>query len=152
MTEGPVQIFQVDPTTGSMTLLLTMEPTETVAGYRRYYLHNLPRNCCQIPPNTVPPLPVRVTAIAKLELLPVIADSDYLLIQNLEAMIEECQSMRMSNMDNVTAQQLATVHHINAIRLLGAELVHYMGKNNPAVSFSPFGSAKLERQKIGQMI
>jgi hypothetical protein len=149
VTEGQIQIFQVDPTTGTQTLLLTMEPGETVADYRRYYLHNLPRNCCRI--QNLPVQPVRVTAIAKLELIPVVADTDYFLIQNLEALIEECQSIRLSEMDNTASQQLALVHHTNAIRLLSGELAHYLGKQNPAVSFLPFGSAKLERQHVGMM-
>ena len=150
ITVGPVQFFQVDPATGDDLLLLTMDPGETVAGYRRYYLHNLPRNCCRI--TTATPQPVRVTAIAKLEPIPVAVDTDYLLLANLEAMIEECQAIRMSSMDNAAAQQLALVHHTNAIRLLNAELVHYMGKQEPAVSFLPFGSARLERQHIGNLM
>lgn len=151
VTQGQVQIFQVDPTNGVMTLLLTMEPTETVAGYRRYYLHDLPRNCCRLSTNT-PLLPVRVTAIVKLELIPAAGDLDYLLIQNLEALIEECISTRMSAMDNANAQQIAMVHHLNAIRLLNSEITHFLGKQSPAVGFHPFGSAKLERQAIGRMI
>lgn len=151
VTEGQIQIFQVDPVTGAQTLLLTMEPGETVAGYRRYYLNNLPNNCCHLPPGTVPPQPVRVTAIAKLEILPVVVDTDYFILQNLEAFIEECQSIRMSGMDNSAAQQLAMVHHVNAIRLLNAELVHYLGKQSPAVSFKPFGSARLEKINIGMI-
>lgn len=152
VTEGPVQIFQVDPTTGAMTLLLTMEPSETVAGYRRYYLHDLPRNCCRLTNTQTPLLPVRVTAIVKLELIPAVNDLDYLLIQNLEALIEECISIRMSAMDNANAQQIAMVHHLNAIRLLNSEITHFLGKQSPAVGFHPFGSAKLERQAIGRMI
>lgn len=151
ITEGQIQIFQVDPTTGTQTLLLTMEPGETVAGYRRYYLNNLPPSCCRLS-NQDPIRPVRVTAIVKLEPIPVVVDTDYLLIQNLEALIEECQSIRMSEMDNVQAQQLAAVHHINAIRLLNSEITHYLGKQSPALNFAPFGSARLEHQRIGSMI
>jgi len=151
-TQGSVQIFQVDPSTGAQTLLVTMEPTETVAGYRRYYLNHLPNNCCRLPSGTVPPQPVRVTAIAKLELIPAVVDTDYLLLQNLEALIEECIAIRMSEMDNAASQQLAAIHHINAIRLLNSEITHYLGKQSPAVQFSPFGSARLERQAIGTLI
>lgn len=150
-TQGPIQIFQVNPTTGDETLLLTMEGGETTAGYRRYYLSNLPLNCCNVA-QTGSAQNLVVTAIAKMEMVPVVYDTDYLLIQNLEAVIEECISKRMSEMDNMAAQQLATVHHINAIRLLNSEITHYLGKQSPAVSFAPFGTARLERRKIGALI
>jgi hypothetical protein len=148
ITSGNVQIFQVDPLTGVETLLLTMEPGEQVAGYRRYYFNNLPRNCCN---QTLPEQPVRVTAIVKLELIPVVVDTDYLLIQNLEALSEEAKSWRMSRMDNAESQKLSIIHHVNAVRNLNAEVSHYLGKESPAVGFSPFGSARLERININML-
>jgi hypothetical protein len=148
-TTGDVQIFAVDPTTGDQQLLLTMAPGETVAGYRRYYLNNLPTNCCS---ETGATANLTVTAIAKLEPIPVSVDTDYLVLQNLEAIIEECIAIRMSEMDNTDAQQLALVHHVNAIRMLNSEIGHYLGIQNPAVNFAPFGSARLERQGIGLQI
>lgn len=149
VTYGPIQIMQVDPATNDETLLLTMQPTETVAGYRRYYLHNLPANCCS---QSTPVQDVTVTAIVKLDLVPVAVDTDYLMLHNLEAIIEECIAIRMSEMDNERSQKLALIHHINAIRLLNSEITHYLGKQSPAVNFAPFGSARLERQNIGNQL
>ena len=150
VTVGPIQVFQIDPTTGAGVLLLTMEPGETVANYRRYYFNNLPCNCCHSPTLGVQPL--QITAIVKLDLVPVVTDTDYLLIQNLEAVTEECQSIRYSEMDNAGAKQMAAERHTQAVRLLQGELVHYLGKTTAAVSFAPFGTARLERQKIGNQI
>lgn len=149
-TIGNIQIFQVDPVTGVESLMLTMEPGEQVAGYRRYYFNNLPTACCVSSTNT--PQNLQVTAIAKLDLVPVAVDTDYLLFQNLEAVIEECCSVRYSEMDNGDAKQMAQEKHLQAIRLLQGELVHYLGKEKPAVNFAPFGSARLGRQKIGALI
>ena len=148
-TVGPVQLFQVDPVTGAQSLMLTLEPGETVAGYRRYYLNNLPCNCCHSHPLGIQD--VQVTAIAKMELVPVAVDTDYLLFCNLEAIIEECCSVRYSEMDNSGAKQMAQEKHLQAIRLLQGELVHYLGKDKPAISFKPFGSATLERINIGMI-
>lgn len=148
-TIGDIQFFQVDPDTGDETLLLIMEAGETVSGYRRYYINSLPANCCG---TSGPVQDVTVTAIAKMELIPVSVDTDYLLIQNLEALIEESISLRMSEMDNANAQQLAAIHHVNAVRMLNSEITHYLGKQIPAVNFAPFGSARLECQKIGIQI
>lgn len=149
ITAGAVQIFQVDPVTGNQTLLLTMEPSETVAGYRRYYLNGLPASCCHVPTTVVP---LQVTAIAKMELVPVRVDTDYLLIGNLEAIIEEAQSVRYSEIDSESAKKMAQEKHLQAVRLLQGELVHYLGKTTAAVNFAPFGTARLERQKIGTLI
>lgn len=150
-TNGPIEVWDVDPATGTETLLLTMEGGEMVSGYPRYYLNGLPLNCCPVVQvNGVPT--VQVTALVKLNMVPVIAPTDYLLIQNLEALIAECQSLRYSTVDSPAAQQLSLKAHRDAIGLLNGELAHFYGVDNPAVSFMPFGSARLERQAIGTLM
>lgn len=157
VTAGPVQIFQMSPTTGQQVLLSSMEPGELTADYRRYFFDHLPCGCCPTPNGPVPipaqncPAP-QVTAIAKLELIPVVNDTDYLLFHNLEAIIQECQSVRFSEMDNAASKQQAALHHKEAVRLLNGELGHYLGVNTPAVMERSFGSARLEHQAIGTMI
>lgn len=147
ITDGDIQIFAVNPDDGTETLLVTMEPSEQTASYRRYYLDSLPMNCC----NDTTTQTVTVSAIAKLEFIPVQVDTDYTLIQNIEAIIEEAQSARYSRIDTTAAKQMAQEKHIQAVRLLNGELTHYLGKNEPAVDFKPFGSACLERVKIGMV-
>lgn len=154
VTSGPVQIFQMSPTDGTLVLLSTLEPGEQTTSYRRYFFDCLPCGCCPVPNGPIPDpkcLPPQVTAIAKLELIPVVNDTDWLLFQNLEAIIEECASVRFSEMDNTSSQQQAEIHHKRAVRLLNGELGHYLGVNTPGVQVSVFGSAKLERQGIGTM-
>jgi hypothetical protein len=146
ITNGPVQFFQVDPSTGASILIHTMEPGETVASYRRYYFDSLPRNCCNGngPANTV-----TVTAIAKLELIPAVVDTDYLLLTSSEAIIEECASVRYGQVDNPTSQQMSLAKHTQAVRFLVGELSHTQGIDLASISFKPFGSADLRRQNIG---
>lgn len=146
ITIGEVEFFQVDPTTGDEVLLLTMEPSEEVASYRRYYFNDLPRNCC--PANSTS---VSVTGIVKLELVPVRVDTDYCLIQNLEALIEECASIRYSELDSQGSKQISRERHNAAIGLLQGEITHYLGKDKPAVSFYPFGSAHLSKIAVGRL-
>ena len=155
ITLGSVQIFQMDPVSGVQLLLSTMEPGEQTTDYRRYFFDCLPCGCC--PTSNIPqPIqnctPPQVTAIAKLELIPVAVDTDYLLFHNLEAVIEECMSVRFSQMDTESSQRQSALHHTNAIRLLNGELGHYLGVNDAAVRVQVFGSARLERQWIGTMI
>lgn len=148
-TVGQVRVFEVDTVTGTQRLILTMEPGEEVAGYRRYFLNGLPRNCCD--PATNPSTTVQVTALAKLELIPVSVDPDYLVIQNLAALKEECQAVRFGEMDDATSAGQASLHHKRAINLLNGELRHHLGKEMPAINFAPFGTAKLSYQRIGSL-
>jgi hypothetical protein len=156
-TVGYVQFQQLDPSTGATVLLHTMEPGETTGWYRRYYFDRLPWDCCAGNPgpscstwNT--PGQVQVTAIVKLDPVPVRYDTDYYVLQNIEALIEQCESIRYGEMDTANGKNFQGYHHRNAIGFLNGELAHYLGRNEPSLIFAPFGSARLERQKIGQLI
>lgn len=153
ITNGPVQFFQFDPTTGAQSLLLTMEPSEQTAWYRRYYFNPLPFNCCHSFPPVQPSTPntVQVTAIVKLDLIPVAVDTDYTLIQNLEALIEEGQSVRYSEIDSATSKQMAAEKHKQAIGLLNGEIAHFYSRDEPAIAVRPFGSARLSRARVGMI-
>ena len=144
VTAGPLRYFAVDRDTGVETPILVMDPGELVSGYRRYYLNGLPNSCC----GNGTPGTLQVEGIAKLELLPVTVDTDYLLIQNIEALIAECKSIRYGNIDNPEAKALARDHHKEAIGLLQGEIKHYLGTDEPAIVYAPLGSARLERVKI----
>lgn len=160
ITVAPVQIFQQDPTTAAQIQLSIMQPSEQTAWYRRYYFNNLPLNCCANDPgpNICNPTGsaagnvVTITAIVKLDLIPVQADTDYCLIQNQEAIMEECQAIRYQSMDLPNAKAMALQHHKNAVQFLNGELAHYLGIDEPAVNFKPFGGAHLARQRIGGLI
>ncbi len=148
ITDGDIQIFAVNPNDGTETLLLTMEPGEQTASYRRYYLNALPFNCCSGETT------VRVSAIAKLESFPVRVDTDYTILTGdaaIEAVIEEAQAIRYSRIDEVAAKQMAAEKHIQAVRILNGQLTHYLGKDEPAIDWAPFGSARLECVKIGMI-
>lgn len=147
ITTGPVKFYETNPVTGDTRLILTMQPSEEVASYRRYTVVGLPNNCCTNPSGFN-----QITAMAKLEFIPAVVDTDWLLISNLEALICECQAVRFSNMDSAGSDQKALLKHREAIGLLNGELTHHLGRSKPAVVFAPFGSARLERQGVGKMI
>src|SRR5262245_34830155 len=86
VTLGRVTFYQVDTVTAESTLLGFMEPGETTASYRRYYVGGLPRSCCNPPSNGNE---VQVTALVQLTYVPVVATTDYLNIPNVEAIINE---------------------------------------------------------------
>lgn len=148
-TIGPVSIYQADPTTAEEVKLLTMAGAELVSGYRRYYLNNTPWSCCG--GSVSEAKKVQVSGMAKLELIPLTCDTDYLLIQSMEAIIAECQAIRYSTMDSQTADAKAAMKHRDAIRFLQGQLVHFLGKDHPAIQFKPFGSARLEHKHVGMI-
>lgn len=149
VTVGDVKFYELDTTTQVQRLLVTMEPSEEVAGYRRYFINGLPKNCCD--PTNSGVTTVQITAMAKLAFIPVMFDPDYLIIQNLAALKEECQAVRFGEMDDSTSLNQAGARHAKAISLLNGELRHHLGKERPAINFAPFGTAHLGRQRIGTL-
>lgn len=145
-TYGDVILFQVDATTGAEVFLARYTPEETAPTYRRYYIQNLPCGCCV---SGEPVTPAQVTCMAKYEYRPAYAPTDMLTIGNIPALIQECCSLRHESIDNPTSRALAEVEHRKAIKLLNAELDHYMGRDNPAINVAPFGTAGLAKQRIG---
>jgi hypothetical protein len=145
-TYGDVLLYSVDVNTGVQTLLAIYAPNETNPSYRRYYLSNLPTSCCNCDTG------VQVVGMAKLEFTPVFQDTDFLIISNLPALGEECESIRYGGMDNPTAMQMSEAKHRKAVRLLNQELTHYLGKSRPAVTMSVHGTARPEYQSIGTLV
>ena len=147
ITNATVRYFEVDTITGDQRLIAALEPTETVSNYRRYYIDNLPTNCCFNTTSTT----IQLTAIAKLDFIPVRGDTDSLLVSNIEALGNECQSIRYSEVDSAAGKAMAAYHHKRAILLLNGELIHREGKLNPAINFAPFGTSKLSFLGFGRI-
>jgi hypothetical protein len=149
ITIGEVPVYEYDTVTGQQRLISTLEPSEQVAGYRRYFLNGAPKNCCD--PATTSATTAQITTMAKLAFIPVIADTDYLLIQDIDALKEACQAVRFGEMDDSLSAQQFQTRHANAVKLLNGELRHHLGKDQPAIGFAPFGTAHLQRQMIGSL-
>ncbi len=137
ITLGAVTFYEVDTVTGDQRLVLTMQPGETTAKYRRYYVGGVPTSCCN--PPSIAAGTVQITALCQLAFVPVAVVTDWLVIPSLEAVINECQCGRYLAMDSANAKQMADYHHRAAIRLLQGQSVHEQGSLAPAVSFKPFG-------------
>ncbi len=152
LTFGDVLLYQVDANTGASVLLSRYGPDEINPAYRRYFIARLPCGCgdvivpgnpCAPTPGTSPQIPI--TAMAKLEYVPALRDTDQLVIGNIPALIEECKAIRYGDMDTAEAAGLSAKSHAKAIRLLNQELTHYLGKYQPAINVAPFGTARLRR-------
>lgn len=151
-TFGDVLLYQVDATTGAQVLLSRYGPDEITPAYRRYFINRLPCGCgtVQTPLNPcTTPLPaspnVALTAMCKLEFIPALRPTDYLIIGNIPALIYEAQAIRYGGMDAPNAAALEAKNHAKAIKLLNDELRHYLGEFQPAVNVAPWGTARLAR-------
>lgn len=139
-TFGPVQIVQVDPVTGNETALSVMQTNEASAYYRQYLVSGIPnlRSACCVTVGTL-----QLTAKARLDFVPVSNETDYLLIPNVPALIEESMSLRFNKMDSGNSVQMSAVHHGKALALLNGQLDAYEGKTQTAIKVPIFGSFKL---------
>jgi hypothetical protein len=144
VTLGPISIYQVNSDT-TLGLLAYLQPNETFPSYRRYYMDALPNNCC----GTGPIQEVQITAMCKLDFVPYTCDTDPLILGNIEALTEECKSIRFSEMDSPGADQKEALHHRKAIKLLQDELDHRVGRENISVTFAPLGHASKSLTAIG---
>ena len=146
-TLGAVTVYGVDGS-GNQTLLATLAPDDHSPLYRRYWIQNVPSQCCDC---DSPAGTVQITAMAKLELIPARNDNDFLLIQEMSALKHECMAVRLEEMDDTASKQESAYHHSQAIKLLNQQLWHYLGKQRPAIQFKPFGNATLEKAGVGMM-
>lgn len=156
-TFGDVLLTAVDATTGVEVPLSRYAPDEINPAYRRYYINKLPCGCSPPSVPSVPSVPlapstVTLTAIGKLEFIPANRPTDFLIIGNIPALIEECKAIRYADMDTPEAAVLELKSHRKAIKYLNDELRHYLGELQPAVNFAPYGNAHLSRQRIGSLI
>lgn len=150
ITAGVVRYYSVDTVTAEEVLLLTMQPSETTASYRRLLVNGLSTNCCG--QADVPAEHSQIVGMAKLDFIPCRVATDYSIINNIPAITYEAQAIRYESMDNPNALAMADRHHRLAIKVLNQELVHWQGKYNVAINFKPFGSASLAAQKIGYLV
>lgn len=136
-TYGDITLMQVD-SLGNELPLSSLEPSETTALYRKYFINGLPANCCSSTNGSV-----QVEAQCKLDLVPVASDPDWLIIPSIPALIEEVQCIRKSRMDDAPAQQMAEMHHARALKLLFGHHDHILGKQTASISVPLFGSDKV---------
>lgn len=143
LTFGDILLYQVDQTTGAEVLLSRYLASETNPAYRRYFITPLCNNCVTS---------YTVNALAKLEYIPAIRDSDPLIIGCIPALEEMCQALRGYSQEVAAAHQMAMLHEKRAIRILKQEMDHYLGVENPAVAVDSLQQASFHRIGLSTMI
>jgi hypothetical protein len=148
VTQGVVRYFQVDAVNNVLLDLVSHDPTETNPMYRHSKIQGmrLPTAC-----NTSSACNGlrQVDALVKLEFIPVVNDSDLVLIENLDALKSMVQSIRKKEAQQVEA---AAVLEADAIHDLNLQLRDKFPNTQTPVNVMPYGTARLERQRIGTML
>jgi hypothetical protein len=110
VTKGYVSLYAYDADTYGMWIIAKMHPQETTPSYRRYkatgrYLNQSGTDC--------------ITCLVKMRYVPLVHDTDPLIIQNLPALRVMCQSIHARNMGDT---QDALNKQGDAMRMLDQQL------------------------------
>jgi len=135
VTDGPVYGYQFDGI--NQFALATYAPSETLPDYRTSRL-NCGQTCC----------PSHIAAYVKLEFIKATRPDDLILIDNLDAVALGMQSAKLSDaFDSQGAEGMMQ----RAVHELNLDLRNKLPIDTVPVRFQPFGTASLNRQKIGKM-
>jgi hypothetical protein len=139
ITAGIVRGYIFDPTTLLMNLLGEYQPTEITPEYIHMRLSGPPQPCCGI---------MQISALVKLQFIPVVNDNDIVLIDNEDAIRDMIMSLREKESGNL-ANALAL--EASAFRELNYQLRNRVPEDQFVVNFQPFGTASFNRVTSGFM-
>lgn len=137
VTQGIVRYYQFNPTTGLLNDLVWHQPNETTPMYRHSRIHGMkPGQSC----------PRMVDALVKLEFVPVAADTDLVLIPNLDALESMIMAIKEKENGNIGKAQ---AYEADAVHELNLEMRNRFPNSQVPAQVQCFGTARLERQNIG---
>jgi hypothetical protein len=138
ITAGNVMLYEYDPVSQTMRDIALFEPGETTPRYRKSklgahcFFNNVSNqngsngeNRCNV-----------IQALVKLAFVPVIADNDFLMIDNLEAIALAVQSLRYARAGDVPNKD---AYLAEAIRELNAELRTAFPNGSTVIVSNPVG-------------
>lgn len=132
VTNGNVRLYEFKVADSTQRALAIYEPDETLPSYRRSLISGLSNagGCgCDGLVDTNGCTQTTVTVMAKLAFIPVVNDTDYLIIGNIPGLKEMCRAVRFGEMDSPTAMQQATAAETSALREMNQELETWLGSN-----------------------
>lgn len=140
VTNGPTYSYQWDGI--NLFPLATYEPSETLPEYRTSRIES---TGCGTNCNS---WPSQISAFVKLQFVPVSHDDDEVQIDNLEALALGIQSIKLSDsFDSGGAEAMMS----RAVHILNLSLRTKLPIDQIPVNFSPQGTARLEKVRIGMM-
>lgn len=140
VTQGNVWCYAYDPVANLMEDLAVWEPSETNPTYPRYRL-SLPACCTGTECDTAK----SAVALVKLKYVPVVTDTDLVLIDNIGALKLMIQAIRAEESGDRTS---ARGFEMDAIRELNLELADEVPDDQIPVESAPFtGATMIGRQR-----
>lgn len=125
VTNGNVRLYEYNNDTTDQRAIAVYEPTEINPSYRRMLVPGLDNaRCCDCDEDDDECEPVQVTAIARLEYVPVSHDNDWVIPGNPDAVGEMMQSVRAGEMHN---NEEMIFHEGKCMSMLSTQLRHYLG-------------------------
>lgn len=140
ITQGPINVFAVDTLTGSQTALAVYDPGDTNPSFAQYNLHAA---CCN------PAVTWSAVAQVKLKFIPVVADTDLVLIPNLSALALFIKGMRFADAGD-RANSLG--YQADAVKELNLQMADSSPDDQIPIQINPFGSASPWKAGIGRML
>lgn len=128
VTNGVVRLYEYNTDDTTQRAIAIYEPDETQPEYRRIFIKGVKRkegDACQYR---------TILAMAKLEFIPAVKDTDWLLIGNLPALKFACKAIKFEEANDVTnaaiymnGGRIGSTMITGAIGELDVELRHYKG-------------------------
>lgn len=131
VTQGVTRYYQYEPLSQSVYDLVWYDQTETAPMYRTSRIR-------------FTPCPTSIQALVKLEFIPVVSDSDLVLISNLDSLADMISSIREKNAGHI---QEAQALEMSAVRELNLELRNCF-PNDQIVTHVEYGSLRQPRQIV----
>jgi len=138
VTQGLVRLYAYDATNNVLEDLAVYEPTETDPNYERDKIHTTSiRNCnggCT----------TSVAALVKLQFVPVVADTDLVLISNIRALKFAVQAIKL---EEANQDEAASIKMAKAVKELNLELEDQYPLDQTPVDTGFMGGSYIGSQK-----
>lgn len=139
VTQGQVQLSCVDTVSGIETQLAVYDPGDTNPSFAQYRLHAA---CCN------PTVTWSAVALVKLKFVPVISDTDIVMIPNLSALALFIKGVRFAEAgDRVNALSFQA----DAVKELNLQMADTSPDEQVSIQLNPFGTALPSRSGIGRI-
>lgn len=144
-TSGPGRLFYYDPDNNWLTDCAVYDPTDTTPDFRFTKIPGLMNNrgCCQCPNGAK-----QVSALVKLQFVPVENDNDLVLIENLDAIGDAIQGIRKSDQGDSGGGETDIARAVHELNL---ELRNRFPQEQTPIVLRPAGSVGAYRANIGMI-
>jgi hypothetical protein len=135
-TEGPVNVYAYNATDDVLEEVAQYDGSETNPSYSKYKLGNWPQpGCCTFP----------ITALVKLRYVPVKYADDLVLIDNLDALKDMMQSVKLREAGDISG---AAQFELSSIRELNLQLDDECPLDQIPVRMGELGGTSIGLQKV----